>query len=74
MLQKNILSFNEATGYLNVKKSTLYKLTHNREITYYKPNGKLIYFKKEDLDNWMLKREFLSIEDQLREVVGNGKK
>lgn len=54
---KHILNFEEALSYLKVSKSFLYKMTSKGEITYYKPNGKLIYFKRSDLDDWMLKNE-----------------
>ena len=60
--QKEILSFKEAQEYLNVSKSFLYKLTSKGDITYFKPNGKLIYFKKSDLDEWMLQNESKEIE------------
>ena len=51
---KDILSFKEATSYLDVSESFLYKLTSESRITYYKPGGKLIYFQKDDLDRWLL--------------------
>lgn len=57
--QKAILSFQEALAYLDVSKSFLYKLTSTNSITFFKPSGKLIYFKKSDLDNWLLQNEFL---------------
>lgn len=53
-LAKEVLSFKEALALLDISASMLYKLTHKRAINFYKPNGKLIYFKKEDLTNWML--------------------
>ncbi len=49
------LSFNEASKYLNLSKSYLYKLTSRNDIPYYKPNGKLVYFSKLELDKWILK-------------------
>lgn len=52
--QKEILSFKEALVYLDVSKSFLYKITSKRAIEFTKPNGGKIYFKKKDLDNWML--------------------
>jgi excisionase family DNA binding protein len=51
---KAILSFEEALLYLSVSRSYLYKLTFKNKITFYKPTGKLIFFKKEDLDAWLL--------------------
>ena len=50
---KPVLSFDEALSYLNVSKSWLYKATMNRTLPYTKPNGKLIYFKRADLDEWL---------------------
>ena len=52
--QKEILSFKEATHYLDVSSSFLYKMTSNGKLRFTKPSGKLIYFLKEDLNNWML--------------------
>lgn len=49
------LSLNEATQYLNISKSTLYKLTHQSKIPHFKPNGKKIYFLKSDLNDWLLR-------------------
>ncbi|MGV0939986.1 helix-turn-helix domain-containing protein [Empedobacter sp. ULE_I140] len=54
-MSKQFISFKEAIDYLKVSKSTLYKLTSNREIEFYKPNRGKIYFKLEDLDNWINK-------------------
>ncbi len=52
---KEILSFKEALLYLDVSESFLYKLTSKKEIEFTKPNGGKIYFKKQNLDNWMSK-------------------
>lgn len=59
--QKEIMSFNEAIDYLNVSKSFLYKMTSTNKISFSKPNNKLIYFRRLDLDNWMLQNRNESI-------------
>jgi excisionase family DNA binding protein len=59
--QKGILSFKEALVYLDVSESLLYKLTSNRVITFSKPNGGKLYFRKFDLDEWMTQNESRSI-------------
>lgn len=69
-LAKEVLSFKEALAMLDVSASTLYKLTHKRAITYYKPNGKLIYFKKADLVEWMLQNKQPSTKE-VKEIVLN---
>lgn len=58
---KEVLTFKEALALLGISASTLYKLTHQRAITFYKPNGKLLYFKRADLTNWMLQNKQDSI-------------
>lgn len=52
--QSEFLTIEEASEYLKVSKSCIYKLTSNKEIPYYVPGGKKIYFRKEELDNWIL--------------------
>tara|TARA_R110002049_G_C9147054_1_gene559984 strand:- start:320 stop:562 length:243 start_codon:yes stop_codon:yes gene_type:complete len=54
-MEKNILTLNEAASFTGYSKSHLYKLTHYKKIDHYKPNGKNIFFKKEDLINFLLK-------------------
>ncbi|AYN69070.1 DNA-binding protein [Euzebyella marina] len=54
-MEKNILNLKEACHYTGFSKSHLYKLTHYRKIIHYKPNGKNIFFKKSDLEAYMLR-------------------
>lgn len=51
--EKNLLTTTEAAKYLGLKPSYLYKLMMRRAIPYYKPNGKLCFFSKADLDAWL---------------------
>lgn len=68
ILKKEILSFNDATVYLSLSTSALYKKTSNGEIPFYKPSGKHIYFKKSDLDKYMLQNKAIS-EDEIAQKV-----
>ena len=52
-LTKNIFSFDEASMFLNLSKSYLYKLTSGNLIPHYKPQGKMLYFEKSELENWL---------------------
>lgn len=54
LLQKVVLNFNEAANYTSLSKSYLYKLTSSGGIPCYKPQGKQIYFNKQEIDNWLL--------------------
>ena len=56
---ETIISFKDACKYLCVSDSTLYKLTSNGNIRFFKPNGKLIYFSKAQLNEWIKGRPSL---------------
>lgn len=51
---KRVFTFQEACMYIGVSESLLYKLTANKEIPHYKPRGKMLYFAKDELDEWLL--------------------
>nr|WP_314496787.1 helix-turn-helix domain-containing protein [uncultured Chryseobacterium sp.] len=59
--EKQILSFKESIEFMDVSKSFLYKMTSEGKINFYKPNNGKIYFRKEDLENWMMQNEVKSI-------------
>lgn len=63
MLQKPVLNFQEASQYLEVSPSHLYKLTSKRTIPHFCPNGKKLYFKRSELEEWLLRnKQFSTIE------------
>lgn len=51
---KTVMSLEEASEYTGISRSYLYKLTAKGEIPFSKPRGKMIYFSKEKLDQWLL--------------------
>lgn len=58
---KEVLTFSEACLYMGVSESLLYKLTSAREVPHYKPRGKMLYFNKEELDQWLLQNNVPTI-------------
>ncbi len=68
-IQKQVLNFNEACIYLELSHSHLYKLTSSNAIPHYKPNGKKIYFKKEELDTWLLRNRIDSKDEIEQKAV-----
>ena len=51
---KDIYTTTEATIFLGVKRSYLYELIRKHHIPFYRSRGgKLIYFKRSDLEKWM---------------------
>jgi excisionase family DNA binding protein len=68
VLSKEILTLDEGAEYLNLSKSALYKITSKKEIPFYNPGGKKIYFKKSELENWVLSSKSNSIAELDNEV------
>ena len=68
-LNKEIFNFNDACTFLNYSKSYLYKLTHSRQLIHYKPNGKMIYFKKSDLEAWLLRNRIKTADEIELEAI-----
>ncbi len=63
---KNIFGIEEASEYTGYSVGYLYKLTSTNSIPFSKPNGKKIYFSREDLDLWLMsnkKRSNKQIDD-----------
>lgn len=50
---KNVLTMDEMVVFTGLSKSTLYKMTSRKEIKHYKPNNKLIYFKRDEVEAWL---------------------
>ncbi len=67
---KETLDFEETASYTNQSRSYLYKLTSQGLIPHYKPTGKKIYFKRSELDEWMLRNKVYSA-DELEEKAVN---
>lgn len=63
---KKVFTFQEACMYIGVSESLLYKLTANKEIPHYKPRGKMLYFAKEELDEWLLQNCEPTVDDAER--------
>ena len=60
---KAILTLAEAAEYMGLKKSYLYRLTHEKRIRHYKPNNKKIYFRVEDIIAWLTSNPILTDEE-----------
>ena len=61
LVEKEVLNFEEACAYLQLSESHLYRLTSKRLIPHSCPNGKKLYFKRTDLENWMLQNPQFSL-------------
>lgn len=55
LTNKTVLNIDEVVTYTGLSKLYIYKLTSKKEIPHTKPNGKTLYFKREEIDNWLLR-------------------
>lgn len=60
---KEVLTFDEACDYTGISRSYLYKLTASRIIPHSKPNGKMLFFEKKKLVEWLLQNKRKSKQD-----------
>lgn len=60
---KEFLSVAETASYLSLSKSRVYKLAENEEVPTYKPNGKNVFFSREELNEWIRVAKVLSSAD-----------
>lgn len=51
--EKQILTMAEAVMFTGLSRNTLYRLTHQKKVRHYKPGGKLIIFRRKDLEDFM---------------------
>ena len=61
--QTKPLPLPEAAKFLNLSRSHLYKLTSERKIPHFKPNGKKIYFDKSELVQWLKRKPKRTLEE-----------
>lgn len=60
---KSMLTLEEAAIFTGLSKSWLYKATCNHTLPHYKPNGKIIYFDRGELDAWMKQNRISTTEE-----------
>ncbi len=65
--QKTFLTLSEAADYLGISYSDMSKKSSLNVITKYKP-AKMVYYRREDLDNWILKHRIKSEEELTNEI------
>ena len=61
---KDVLNFNEVATYTGLSKSYLYKLTSSGMIPHYKPTGKMCYFKRTEVETWLLQNRRSTAEER----------
>lgn len=67
-LNKEVLTLEESAEFLGLSKSALYKMTSKREIAFYQPGGKKVYFRRVELESWILNAKVASVAEFEQEV------
>ncbi len=66
---KNVLTVEDVAQLTGITKSTIYKLTCGRKIPHYKPNTKLLFFDKKEIENWMLQNRVNTIKEAEQSAI-----
>ncbi len=66
---KAILNVEELSDYTGFKKSYIYKLVHNNSIPFSKPSGKILFFERKKIDEWLLKNSHKSNDEIQQEAI-----
>lgn len=69
--QKNVLTFSEVASYTGFSKSYLYKLTSSRKIPHYCPTGKVLFFNRVEVENWLLGNRISTLSEIQDEAVNH---
>lgn len=68
---KPMLTITEAAEYMGLSLSSLYKMTHRREIPVYKPSGGKVYLKREDINAYLSKHRLMSQDEIEKEAINH---
>lgn len=60
---KEVLTSEEAASYMGISRSYLYKLTMRREVPHFKPTGKIVYFNRVELEQWLQNNRVTTVDE-----------
>ena len=66
---KNVLTIDDAVLLTGLSKSHIYKLTCNRQIPFYRPNGKLVYFDRAELESWLRQNRVMTTAEAEQQAI-----
>lgn len=66
---KNVLTIDDVAVLTGMSKSHLYKLTCSRQIPFYRPNGKLVYFDRQELEGWLKQNRVTTQEEAEQQAI-----
>ena len=68
--QKDVFTFEECCQYTGISRTYMYKLTCTNRIPHFKPHGKIIYFSKAEIDDWLMKNP-VKTKEQVEQEAAN---
>ena len=63
MNAKDVFNVDDVAAYTGFAKGYIYKLMHLRQIPYYKGGGKCAYFRRDDINAWLLQNRIKSLSE-----------
>lgn len=60
---KNVLTLEDVALITGYSKGHIYRLTSEQGIPHYKPNGRNLFFKKDEIEDWLLQNRISTIEE-----------
>lgn len=66
---KPILNVDELADYTGFRKSHIYKLVHKNSIPFSKPGGKVLFFERKKIDEWLLQNSSKSSTELQQEAI-----
>lgn len=66
---KQVLTIDDVALLTGLSKSRLYRMTCYKEIPHYKPNGKMLYFDRAEVEAWMKRGRVGTMEEAERVAV-----
>lgn len=60
---KNVLTVKDVALLTGLSVSYIYHLTSKNKIPYYKGGGKMIYFKRSEIETWLLQSKVLTVQE-----------
>ena len=66
---KNILTVEDVINYTGFSQKQIYKLTSTRTIPHYKPSGRKLFFKKDEIDEWITRGRVDPFDELSNEII-----
>lgn len=60
---KEVLTSEETARYMGISRSYLYKLTMRQEIPHFKPMGKIVYFNRTEVEQWLQSNRVATVDE-----------